>query len=75
MDKIKVENNLKSNTLNIGQVLIIPSSENYITYTVKKKDSLWLIANKYNTTVDKLKKLNNLSSNNLSIGQKLIIPS
>ena len=75
VDKIKVENNLKSNTLNIGQVLIIPSSENYITYTVKKKDSLWLIANKYNTTVDKLKKLNNLSSNNLSIGQKLIIPS
>lgn len=75
VDKIKVENNLKSNTLNIGQVLVIPSSENYITYTVKKGDSLWLIANKYNTTVDKLKKLNNLSSNNLSIGQKLIIPS
>ncbi len=75
VDKIKSENNLKSNTLSIGQVLVIPSSENYITYTVQKGDSLWLIANKYNTTVDKLKKLNNLSSNNLSIGQKLIISS
>lgn len=73
--KIKSTNNLKSNTLSIGQVLVIPSSSEFITYTVKKGDSLWLIANKYNTTVDNIKKLNNLSSNNLQINQKLILPA
>lgn len=75
VEKIKSTNNLKSNTLSIGQVLIIPSSSEFITYTVKKGDSLWLIANKYNTTVDNIKKLNNLSSNNLQINQKLILPA
>lgn len=75
VEKIKSTNNLKSNTLSIGQVLVIPSSSEFITYTVKKGDSLWLIANKYNNTVDNIKKLNNLSSNNLQINQKLILPA
>ena len=75
VEKIKSTNNLKSNTLSIGQVLVVPSSSEFITYTVKKGDSLWLIANKYNTTVDNIKKLNNLSSNNLQINQKLILPA
>ena len=75
VEKIKSTNNLKINTLSIGQVLVITSSSEFITYTVKKGDSLWLIANKYNTTVDNIKKLNNLSSNNLQINQKLILPA
>ena len=75
VEKIKSTNNLKSNTLSIGQVLVIPSSSEFVTYMVKKGDSLWLIANKYNTTVDNIKKLNNLSSNNLQINQKLILPA
>ena len=70
-------NNLTSNNLSIGQQLKIPSSSNntsYTTYTVKRGDSLWLIANNFNTTVDSIKRLNNLTSNNLSIGQQLKIP-
>ncbi len=75
VEKIKSTNNLSSNTLSIGQVLIIPSTSEFNTYTVEKGDSLWTISRKYNTTVDNIKKLNNLTSNNLSIGQKLIIPA
>ena len=48
----------------------ITSDEYYI---VQKGDSLWSIANKFNTTVNKLKELNNLSSNLITIGQKLKI--
>lgn len=43
-------------------------------YVVVSGDTLYFIAQKFNTTVDDLKKLNNLTSNNLSIGQKLKIP-
>ena len=50
-----------------------PSGVTESTYTVQKGDSLYSIAQRFNTTVDKLKELNNLTSNNLSIGQVLII--
>ncbi len=43
-------------------------------YIVKKGDSLYSIANKYNTTVKELRELNNLTSDLLSIGQVLNIP-
>lgn len=75
VEKIKSANNLINNTLQIGQILTIPSSTEFFTYTVKKGDNLWLIAKNYNTTVDNIKKLNNLTSNTLQIGQKLILPS
>ncbi len=42
-------------------------------YIVKKGDSLWLIARKFNTTTKKIKKLNNLSSTRLHVGQTLRI--
>ena len=69
-------NNLKSNNLSIGQILKIPtksSGSTTMTYTVKKGDSLYSIAKKYNTSVDAIKKKNYLTSNNLNIGQMLII--
>ncbi len=75
VDEIKKLNNLTTNTLSVGQLLKLPSPEAVPnTYTVKKGDSLYSIANEFNTTVDKLKSLNNLASNTLSIGQVLKIP-
>jgi len=79
VNNLKYINNLSSNTLSIGQELIIPnnstSSNAKLTYTVKSGDTLYSIAKTYNTDVDAIKTLNNLKSNNLSIGQTLILPS
>lgn len=75
VDEIKRLNNLTSNNLVIGQTLKLPSPltpEN--TYTVKSGDSLYKIAQKYNTTVDEIKRLNNLTSNILSVSQVLKLP-
>ena len=62
-------NNVTAQTLQIGQVLTIPSNQgtnpnNMFMYTVKKGDSLYSIAQKYNTTVGQIVSLNNLTSNN-----------
>ena len=65
-------NNLSSLTLQIGQQLKIPPT-NQIVYTVQKGDTLWSIAQKNNTTVDKIVSDNNLLSTYLTIGQQLII--
>ncbi len=76
VDAIKRLNGLTSNILQIGQVLRIPVSQTqqYITYTVRSGDTLWLLANRYGTMVDAIKKMNGLTSDNLSIGQELRIP-
>lgn len=73
---IKQLNGLSGNMLNVGQILNIPSSQSvsYIEYTVKPGDSLWLIAQNYNTTVNAIKNINGLSSDMLNIGQILKIP-
>ena len=72
---IKKENNLTSDMIYIGQTLNIGESSATSTqkYTVKSGDSLWKIANKYNTTVSKLKSWNNLKSDTIYPGQVLIV--
>lgn len=78
VDELKRVNNLTNNLLSIGQILKIPNGkatqevENYI---VKRGDTLYGIAQRFNTTVSKIKSVNNLSSEILSIGQNLIIPN
>ena len=80
VNDIKTLNNLTNNNLSIGTILKIPTINNIDdnipsnnTYIVKKGDTLYSIAKKYNLTVDKLKSLNNLSNNLVSIGQVLVV--
>ena len=75
-------NNLTSNFLSVGQVLIIPNEvessgediNNTSLYIVQKGDTLWSISKLFNVTVNDLRKYNNLNSDFLTIGQTLIIP-
>lgn len=85
VSEIRNYNNLTSDTLQIGQQIRIPRGStvtppndqvpSQVTYIVKSGDSLWSIANKYNTTVDAIKNANNLTNNLLRIGQVLVIPT
>ena len=44
-------------------------------YVVQPGDSLWLIAQRYGTTVDAIQRLNGLAGNLINVGQVLKIPS
>ena len=76
VDAIKQENGLTSDNLSIGQALRIPVSQSagYFLYTVRPGDTLWLLANRFGTTVSAIQNLNGLTSDALRVGQVLRIP-
>lgn len=84
VSELKSLNNLTSNTLYIGQEILVPSNadsddnddqiDDYDIYVVEKGDSLWTIANNYGITVDELVNINNLDNLTLQIGQQLKVP-
>ncbi len=77
INEIKKLNNLTSDTLTIGQKLLIPISfaeSNVISYKVKQGDSLYSIANTFGVSVDTIKKANKLLTNTIFPNQTLIIP-
>ncbi len=76
VNSIKQQNNMRSNTLKVGQTLKIPvsSKPKSITYQVQRGDFLGKIADKYGVSVADIRKANNLRSDSLAVGQKLTIP-
>ena len=77
VNDIKIQNNLTSDILSVGQVLSIPvgsvNVNDIIIYKVLPGDSLYALARKYNTTIDDIKQLNNLTSDILKVNQELQI--
>ena len=86
---LRERNSLKTDRLQIKQVLLIPhsgSSGKYLTsakngaqepryYNVRSGDSLWSIAKKFNTSIKRLRETNKLSSNTLQLNDRLVIGS
>ena len=61
--------------LNLKKDQFIQTNQiNWVTHKVSKGDSLWKIAEKFETEVNVLKKVNYLASNVLSLNQELLIP-
>lgn len=83
VDVLKNYNNLTSNNLSVGQQLFIPTGQDasdligtdYDTYVVKSGDTLFSIANAYNTSVNNIRDINNLASDTLVVGQQLLVPT
>ena len=61
--------------LGVDNVLPPDINAGVTEYVVRSGDTLWLLAQRYGTTVDAIKKLNGLTGDNLSIGQILRIPT
>ena len=78
VSELKEANGITSSLLTIGDVLKVPVTGEEKTkenvYIVKKGDSLYKIAQNYDTTVSEIMQLNSLTSTSLSIGQILEIP-
>ncbi len=55
-------------------VVVVRRTSNVRTHTVKRGETLYALAKRYNTSVDALRKLNNLKNNNLSQGKRLRVP-
>ena len=61
--------------LNLKKDKFIQTNQiNWVTHKVSKGDSLWKIAEEFDTEVNILKKVNYLVSNTLSLNQELLIP-
>ncbi|WP_427916970.1 LysM peptidoglycan-binding domain-containing protein [Vibrio amylolyticus] len=75
---IKRENNLKSDTLRLGQKLKITVSVKDVPirkHKVQRGEFLGKIADRYGVSINSIRKANKLRSDELAIGQVLIIPN
>lgn len=81
LDLILSYNNIKEkDILSLGQIIKIPQNNlpaaDYNMHIVKKGETLWSIAQKYNLSVDLILATNNIANSELiSIGQEMKIPS
>ncbi|HHY82110.1 MAG TPA: LysM peptidoglycan-binding domain-containing protein [Clostridiales bacterium] len=69
LDKLNQGKNSGNNNSSGG------ANSNGQIYTVQAGDTLWLLSQKFNTTVEKIQQANNLSSTIIYVGQKLSIPT
>lgn len=78
VETLKIINNLESDNLELGQILLIEPpfniGEEITTYVVVNGETLEDVARKFNTSVETIKEINNLQDDNISEGIVLVIP-
>lgn len=77
VEEIKKASALKKDTINKGDILLIPVPQEKVTqskYTVAKGDTLSKIGKKFGVSVREIKRANGLSSDTLRAGMRLSIP-
>lgn len=83
LETLKYINNLPSNDIQPGQIVLIPKvvlnrqdqeSKAYIIHQVQPKEGLYGIARKYGIAIDQIKAINPGLTEVLSIGQQIKIP-
>ena len=63
------------NSFNVGDMIVVPNNSMYITYVVKKGDSLYSIAKNYDQDVNILYNINGIKEGDyIYPGEELLIP-
>ena len=77
LSELKASNNLRSNTIQIGQVLIIPSTISFRVsdHAIQRGETLSEIAEQYRISLPSLRAANNISGDRIVVGQVLKIPA
>lgn len=78
LNQLRQANNIWHDNIWAGQTIYIPQSGSQggnTVYTIRPNDTLFLLAQRYGTTVERIKSLNNLRNNTIYPGQQLKIPS
>jgi N-acetylmuramoyl-L-alanine amidase len=75
--ELKRLNNLRSNTIQIGQRLTLPGAEPFRVseHTIQRGETLSEIAELYSVSLSSLRQANNLSGDRIMVGQTLKIPT
>ncbi len=77
-DRLRLQNNLPSDVLEMGQKLLIKPAEtstSYFIYSVQPGDTPWILSRRFNTSLDKLLQINGWDSSVvLYVGNRIRIP-
>jgi len=75
VNRIKKANGMSSDTINLGQVLIIPPKPQVpagmLKHQVQKGETLFSLSKKYHVTLQEVKEWNLMTNDTISIGQEL----
>lgn len=71
--KLRIPAHWKSRTYVLARQAAEADVSKPLRHTVKRGDSLWLLARSYNTNIREIMRLNNMTSTRLHVGQVLVV--